>query len=163
MKSFPVKILDDMDPIFAYIREEMTEDHPLEVVVKNLKESLIEKQRGYYWAVVVKKTSDHNSLTMEEQHLEFKEKFLLNIFLGDPDNHPGFSELAENMRVVRDLAPDQYPSIRQFVIDNISHLHATRNNMADLLKECLNYAWDRKIHIPEPEYKNVLDKAKEKK
>jgi len=163
MKTFKVKTLDDTDPIFHWLRDRIEPEGPFEVVVKKPKESLIEKQRRYYWAVVVKKTSDHNSLTMEEQHLEFKEKFLLNIFLGDPDNHPGFSELAENMRVVRDLAPDQYPSIRQFVIDNISHLHATRNNMADLLKECLNYAWDRKIHIPEPEYKNVLDKAKEKK
>jgi hypothetical protein len=161
MITVKVKSLDDLEACLWAIREEFDAHGEREVVIKGLKDSLTEAARHYYW-IIVTEFAKHDGLSKEETHFVFKEKFLLNIYLGDPGNHPKFQELAENMRIIKQLAPEQYPPVRQFVVENVSHMDATRNNMADLITECLNLAWQRKIPIPEPERKEVTQKTKPK-
>jgi hypothetical protein len=144
---------------FNTIRDEFERLGEIGVTVKGRKESLSEGQRGYYWlctGIIAKELG----LTKEEQHLYFKEKFLLNIILGDPSNHPEFQQLVENLKIVRTKAPEQYPAIREWVISKISHLDATQDNMVDLITHVLSFGFDKKIALPEPKRKEITQKEK---
>lgn len=147
MKKISVKSLDDLDIVLRVVRSQFEEHGARTVVIKKLTASVKEEQRGLYWRFLSVIAGDIGN-TKEEQHRIYKELFLLNIYLHDPENHPEFVELVDNMRLIRDQAPEQYKVVREFVIDNVSHMDATVTNMRDYLIEIENHARGLQIMLP---------------
>lgn len=155
MKKLEMKKLDDMDSINRVMLAMFEKNGPQTIVIKNLVASMREAQRGLYWLWVGVIGSDIGN-SKEEQHFIFKEKFLLNIYLNDPDEHPEFVDLVENMLIIRKNSPNQYQTVRHFVINNTSHMDASKKNMMEYLSEISAFARDMQIRLPAPERDGML-------
>jgi len=155
VKKIEVKELDDLDICLKVIRTQFDLKGKQEVTVKNWKESLNDAQRGCYWWWIGYIATDLGN-TKEEMHRIYKEQFLLNIFLGDPDNHPEFTELVNNMLALKEGLPERFEFFRNLVIDGLSHLDATVKNMRDLLTEVSNHAAGLDIRLPAPKRRDLI-------
>jgi hypothetical protein len=155
MKTVEMKSLDDLDVLLRVARTQFEAHGNLSISIKNLDESLREAQRGLYWVFVGVVGADLGN-TKEEQHRIYKEMFLLNIYLHDPENHSEFVDLVENLKIIRENSPEQYPMVRKWVVDKISHMDATKDNMTEYLKEIENHATGLQIRLPAPDRKGII-------
>jgi len=155
LKTLSLKTLDDLDVILRVARSEFETHGDRRVVIKKLSESVSEAQWGHYWWWTVIIGNEHGN-TKKEQHRIFKEQFLLRIYLNDPDGHPEFSELVENMKIIKGKAPDQYPAIRDFVINETHIRDASVDNMREYLNEIAGHARDFQIQLPAPEREGLI-------
>ena len=155
MDKSEVTNLDDLDSCMDMIRAQFDEHGPQEVTSKNFKETLNSAQRGCYWWWLGY-IGKHLGSTKEEIHRVYKEKFLLNIFLGDPDGHPEFAELVQNMNILKKNLPNKYEYFRSMVIDGISHMDASVKNMSDLLTEVSSHARELNIRLPAPKRNDLI-------
>jgi hypothetical protein len=154
-KKIDVSSLDDLDAVLRILRQRFDTSGRQTVIISNYERNISSEQRGLYWmwlGVISSELGD----TKDELHKVFKERFLLNIFLADIDNHQDFAGLTENMRVVKKLAPDQFPAIRSFVMSQLSIMDATTTNMSQYLKEIENEAINMRIRLPLPELQGLL-------
>lgn len=127
----------------------------LDIVIKNHSESLREAQRGLYWVWIGVMAPDMG-YDKEELHDVFKRDIFLNIYIADPDNHPIFIGVVENMEAVKKLSQNQYHDIRLMVLNGVSHLHATKNNMTEVLRRVEQIAQDYDIRLPAPPRQGLL-------
>ena len=149
MKKIKIESLEQLDKAVEIARTYFMKKPPIDVVVKQHSESLTDSQRGLYWQWVRVIAADLGNTDIE-QHEYFKERFFVNIYIADPDNHPAFIGVAENMKIVREQCPEQYPSIRQLVMKAVSHLDATKENMQQALREVENFAHGYQVRLPAP-------------
>ena len=158
MKTITMSCLDDLDIVARIARDHFDKYGKTLVVVKNVEESLSEAQRGLYWVWVGVIAADLGN-TKDEQHQYFKERYLLKIYINDPENHPEFVGVAENMRIIKERCPEQYAANRALVLAGVSTLDATKENMAELLKEVENMARSNQIRLPAPPRKGLLPES----
>ena len=155
MKTLSMKSLDDLDSILLVAREEYEKHGDRQVVIKKLTESISEAQRGLYWWWLKYIGAEHGN-SKDEQHMIFKEQFLLRIYLNDVENHHEFADLVKNMQIIKHKAPEQYPTIRAFVIRETHIADATVENMKDYLKEIEAHARDYQIRLPAPDRDGLI-------
>lgn len=126
------------------------------VRIISLDESFTERQRGLYWRwceAIAGKTGE----TKIDVHERLKERYLINIYLADPDNHQDIVSVVEPMRIIRNQAPAMYGPIRDYVMRSISHLAATKKNMTEYLQCIESDAISQQIALPyPPEKENLL-------
>ena len=149
MKKIQVKTLDDLDIVLNVTRALFDKKGEAEVIVKNIDESITDAQRGLYfvWCGVI--GADLGN-TKDEQHQYFKERYLLNIYINDPVNHPEFIGIVDNMQVIKANCPEQYAATRALIIGGVSITAAKKLNMIDLLDEVDGMARSLNIRLPAP-------------
>ena len=149
MKKIQVKTLDDLDIVLNVSRALFDKKGECEVIVKNIDESITDAQRGLYflWCGVI--GADLGN-TKDEQHQYFKERYLLNIYINDPVNHPEFIGIVDNMQVIKANCPEQYAATRALIIGGVSTTAAKKLNMIDLLDEVEGMARSLNIRLPAP-------------
>jgi hypothetical protein len=145
---------DDLEIAAKIARHRFETQGKLTVIIKKYERNISDEQRSLYWMWLGVMTELGS--TKEELHKGFKERFLLNIYLADLDNHPVFTGLAENMLIVRRKAPEQYPAIRVFVMAQLSIMDATIDNMRQYLTEIENEARSLRIKLPMPEMQGLI-------
>lgn len=150
-----VKKVSDFIETFA---EEVA--YPVDVTVKQHDSSIVSGQRGLYWRWL-KPICDHTGYTKEEIHSLFKEKYFLNVYLADPDNHPTFIGIVDAMRVVYEKARGEYKTLRAAVMHGVSHLDATKENWIEVLSSVSSFAQKENIKLPVAE-KRLIEIPKEK-
>lgn len=155
MKRFVVSHVDDLDNPFRFARDHLGAKGKVDIIVKNHDESLRDAQKGLYWRWVGVISADLG-YTKEELHEQYKERYLLNIYINDPDNHPDLVNVVKNMMVVKTKAPEEYPYVRKLVMNGISHLDATKENMQEYLKEVEANAISLQVRLPAPERKGLM-------
>ena len=155
MKTVVVKTLDDLDVVLRVARSHFDQHGETQVVIKNIDESITDAQRAYHFVLCGIIGADLGN-TKDEQHQYFKERFLLNIYIADIENHPEFAGVVENMQTVKKHCPEQYPAIRKLVIGGVSITDATKANMAELLTEEIAFARDHQIRLPAPPRDGLL-------
>lgn len=155
MKTISVKKLSDRDIVLNVIGEFYDKYSACEVVVKTLQESLTDQQRKLYftWMGIIGADLGNSK---DEQHQQMKEKFLLKIYIADPENHPEFVGVVDNMQIVRLQCPEQFPALRKLVFGGLSIMDATKKNMIDLLREVEALARSLDIRLPAPERKGMI-------
>lgn len=129
-------------------------DYPLDVTVKKHDTSIVAAQRGLYWVwvtTICKTTGD----TKLELHEQFKESIFLNIYIADIENHPTFEGIVDAMKLIRDQAPDQYPTLRAAVMHGVSHLDATKANWHDVFQSVEMIAQRLKVKLPASDRQGV--------
>jgi len=149
MKTVIVRELDDLDIALRVIRAHHDQHGETQVVIKNVDESITDAQRAYHFVLCGIIGADLGN-TKDEQHQYFKERFLLNIYIADIENHPEFIGVVDSMQTVKAHCPEKYPSIRRLVIGGVSIKDATKANMMELLTEEINFANSHQIRIPLP-------------
>lgn len=154
-KKIDVSSLDDLDAVLRILRQRFDTSGRQTVIIGNFERNISVEQRGLYWMWLSIVAAELGN-TKEELHKVFKERFLLNIFLSDIENHKDFEGLTENMRIVKTLAPDQYPAIRLFVMSQLSIMDATVDNMRQYLKEIESEANNMRIRLPIPELQGLI-------
>ena len=155
MKTVVMEKLDDLDIVARVIRTHFDKYGKTCVVVKNVEESLTDAQRGLYWVWTGIIGADLGN-TKDEQHEYFKERYLLNIFINDPENHPEFSGVVDNMKIIKERCPEQYAANRALVMAGVSTMDATKGNMSELLKEVETMARNNSIRLPPPPRDGLL-------
>lgn len=148
-KTVIMKALDDLDIAARVIRAHFDKYGETMIVVKNVEETLTDAQRAYYFVLCGIIGADLGN-SKDEQHQYFKERYLLNIYINDTDNHPEFIGVVENMRIIKQNCPEVYAANRALVIGGVSTKNATKGNMAELLTEVLTMARNHQIRIPPP-------------
>ena len=149
MKKIQVKTLDDLDIVLNVSRDLFDKKGECEVIVKNIDESITDAQRGLYWVWCGVIGADLGN-TKDEQHQYFKERYLLNIYINDPVNHPEFIGVVDNMQVIKANCPEQYAATRALIISGVSTTAAKKLNMIDLLDEVDGMARSLNIRLPAP-------------
>ena len=127
----------------------LDKDGKLSVTVKKYDETLSDKQRRIYfkWAGII---GGELGYTKDEQHLILKERFLLNIFMQDTDNHK-HDTLREgycNLLIVKDARPDLYEGLYRSILASVSIKNASIANMREYLTEIDNLARGLGIVLP---------------
>ena len=97
MKTVIVRELDDLDIALRVIRAHHDQHGETQVVIKNVDESITDAQRAYHFVLCGIIGADLGN-TKDEQHQYFKERFLLNIYIADIENHPEFAGVEERLR-----------------------------------------------------------------
>jgi hypothetical protein len=149
MRTVEIKNLDDLDILLRVARNHFEKNGQALAVIKNIEESLTDAQRGYYW-VLCGIIGNDLGYTKDEMHQTFKERFLLNTFINDTDNHPSFVGVVDNMKIIKERCPEQYAATRELILNGVSTMDATKANMMELLKEVLGVARNHQIKIPLP-------------
>ena len=149
MKTVIMKTLDDLDVVARVARAHFDKHGETMVVVKNLDESITDAQRAFHFVLCGIIGADLGN-TKDGQHQYFKERFLLNIYINDTENHPEFIGVVDNMMTVKKHCPEQYSAIRKLVVGGVSIKDATKANMMELLTEEIGFASDHQIRIPLP-------------
>jgi len=149
MKTVTMHTLDDLDVVARVARAHFDKHGETQVIIKNVDESITDAQRAYHWVLCGIFGADLG-YSKDEMHQQLKEKYLLNIYINDPLNHPGFVGVVDNMLTVKKQCPEQYPAIRALVIGGVSIKDATKANMMELLTEEIAFANDHQIRIPLP-------------
>ena len=157
MKTVVVHTLDDLDVVLRVVRAHFDQNGETQVVVKNVDESITDAQRAYHFVLCGIIGADLGN-TKDEQHQYFKERFLLNIYINEIENHPEFDGVVDNMRTVKLHCPEQYPAIRKLVIGGVSIKHATKQNMMELLDEEITFARNHQIRLPLPPRDGLIQK-----
>ena len=154
MKKIQVKSLEDLDIVLNVSRALFDKKGECEVIVKNIDESITDAQRGLYfvWCGVI--GADLGN-TKDEQHQYFKERYLLNIYINDPVNHPEFIGVVDNMQVIKANCPEQYAATRALIIGGVSITAAKKLNMIDLLDEVEGMARSLNIRLPAPQREGI--------
>ena len=149
MKKIQVKSLNDLDIVLNVTRALFDKKGEAEVIIKNIDESITDAQRGLYfvWCGVI--GTDLGN-TKDEQHQYFKERYLLNIYINDPVNHPEFIGVVDNMQIIKANCPEQYAATRALIIGGVSITSAKKLNMIDLLDEVDGMARSLNIRLPAP-------------
>ena len=149
MKTVVMRTLDDLDVVGRVTRAHWEKYGETCVIIKNVDESITDAQRAYHFVLCGIIGTDLGN-SKDEQHQYFKERFLLNIYINDPENHPEFIGVVDNMLTVKQHCPERYPAIRKLVVGGVSIKHATKQNMMELLTEEINFANSHQIRLPAP-------------
>lgn len=161
MKRIPVTCLDDLDTCLLEIRKELDEKGSCEVVIKALKESLNEKQRGLYhiWKRAV---CEYTGDTEIDFHEQYKISTFFPVYMRDPENHTDLVNAVDAMKSIRQsIDPKHYETIKRVVLKECSHLNATVQNMRDVLKQLESDAISLDVRLPAPPCRECLE-GKEK-
>lgn len=148
MKRIVINTLDDLDIAFQVTRKLFDVKGICDVVVKDHSASITEAQRGLYWTwiSVIAKDQGYSKI---ELHERYKERVFLNIYIEDQDNHPLFNdETVQSMKIIKEKAPEQYPTLRALVLNGVSHLDATKENMMEVLKAVESDAIRMQVRLP---------------
>ena len=102
-RTITVQTQQDISIVSNVCAAMLDKDGKLSVTVKKYDETLSDKQRRIYftWVGII---GGELGYTKDEQHLILKERFLLNIFLGDFDNHNHYTLMDgwKNLLIVKD-------------------------------------------------------------
>jgi hypothetical protein len=138
-----------LNVMFA-MKERLQESGPFSISLHNIADLDIADQRGYYWSRV-RIFSQWNGDSKDKWHFFFKENYLLPIFARDIENHPDIATLIKAMQYLKNQEYPDYQEMRRMAIDkNVSHLHATKANMADLLNAQEEFAREHNLYLPPP-------------
>ena len=154
MDLISVKSPADKQAVSLTIDAYLTMNGECDVTVKKLDESLTDAQRKLYW-VWCKIIGDSQGNTKTEQHWIFKKRFLLKIYVSDPDNHPEFVGVIGNMQTIKVQCPEQFPAMRKLVYSGLSITKAKKHNMIDMLNDVEAFSRDNNIRLPAPERKGL--------
>lgn len=150
MKKIKVLKLTDIDIVLNVTRALFDKKGECEVVVKNIKESLSDKQRGLYW-VWIKYVYEYTGDTPLEFHERYKETVFFNTYLADSENHVDLVEAVAAMKESRKaMDPKNYATIRRCIMKECSHLNATVDNMRVVLKQLESDAISLGVKLPAP-------------
>ena len=149
MKKVQIRNQEDKAIVSTLIDAHLTFKGECEVIIKNIDESITDAQRSLYfvWCGVI--GADLGN-TKDEQHQYCKERYLLNIYIDDPENHPEFKGVAENMNIIKQQCPDEFWPLRRLVLDGLTIRTATKENMIELLNEVEGMARGLDIRLPAP-------------
>jgi hypothetical protein len=149
MKTIDMRTLTDLDIVLRVGRDHLEKHGECRVVIKHIEETLTDAQRAYHWVLSGIIGADTGA-TKNDQHKYFKEHFLLNIYINDPENHPESIGVVDHMQVVKKNCPEQYQYVRGLVLKGVSLKDATKTNLMELLTEEINFANQHQVRIPLP-------------
>jgi len=151
-RTITVQTQQDISIVSNVCAAMLDKDGKLSVTVKKYDETLSDKQRRIYfkWAGII---GGELGYTKDEQHLILKERFLLNIFLGDFDNHNHYTLMDgwKNLLIVKDARPDLYDGLYQSILASVSIMDASITNMREYLNEIDNLPQGLGIVLPKAE------------
>jgi len=154
MKKITMTKHEDLDAILYVARSMFDSTGPLDVTIKKHAKDLSAEQRGLYWMWVGIIGAEIGN-TKDEQHLIFKERFLISIYARDPEGHPGFAEMATSIKALKNERPEEYKHIREQVIRLVSITDATIDNMTVYLNEIESEARNLRIQLPMPDFRGM--------
>ncbi|MBV5330390.1 MAG: hypothetical protein JZU65_22620, partial [Chlorobium sp.] len=119
MKKIIVNELNDLDIVLRVTRAMLDSQGKLQVVVKKFERNISQEQQGLYfkWLGII---GGDLGNTKDEMHQIYKERFLLNIFVADPDSHQKFCKMIEDLNALKKEAPDRRNSIREYILSTVS-------------------------------------------
>lgn len=97
-KTVVLRSPEQFKQLLIYL-DDLPSDELHEVVIKPHKSNISVQQRAYYW-VILSAIEKHTGTLKEDLHLEYKKRFLVDIFSRNPDDHPGYGEMMESLREV---------------------------------------------------------------
>lgn len=161
MKIVNVKSLDDLDIVLRVARAMHESIGDLAVVIKKAEQSLSDEQRKLYfsWIGII---GTELGYSKDEYHRLMKYMYLARIYILDPDNHPGFAEMARSIMAIKDTHPAEYECIKSQVINLISIRDATVANMREFLTAIKHHAINHNIVLPLPQMRGLVEKIERK-
>lgn len=155
MKSITIDKLADLDILLRVARTLFESQGKLTVIVKKYERDISAEQRGLYfqWVGII---GSELGYTKDECHNLYKERFLANIFLADPENHQQFCDAVAAMRDVKNSYELAYVTIRKYILAELSITKATTKNMSAYMEEIENDARGLNIRLPLPEDKGII-------
>ena len=149
-KTVKINSHNDLDILLRVARKFFDEKGPSKATISILQESLSDRQRGLYW-MWQRINADDRGYTLPELHYVYKENVFLPVYLADPENHTKLVETVNSMKRIKNGVPEkEYSTLREFVIENVSHKDSTVRNMMDVLKHIEVEAGDRGVILPQP-------------
>jgi hypothetical protein len=141
---------------------EVPDDEVHEVVIRPHASTVRVRQRAYYF-VALTAIEGHTGTTVEELHLEYKKRWLVDIYSRNIDDHPGFGEMMESLRELWRLGmAKKAKPFYDYVVESTSIMDAKRLEMVEFLdKIILAAATELNFAVP-PAEPDLLKRPKNK-
>ena len=152
-KTVVLRSPEQFKQLLSYL-DDIPKDELHEVTIKPHKSNISVQQRSYYW-VILSAIEKHTGTTKEELHLEYKKRWLVDIFSQSPDDHPGYGEMMESLREVYKRGMRGHARrFYDYVVKETSIMDALVPEMNEYIDNIIRIAaQELSFAIPAPEYK----------
>ena len=139
----------------VHILKAMPSEPLCECIIRLHKSNISVRQRSYYW-VVLKAIEEHTGTTSEDLHLDYKKRFLVDIFSRNVDDHPGYGEMMESLRAVYARGMQGHAKrFYDYVVQMTSIMDANVDEMVEFIDKII-IAAAQELHFAVPPAENDI-------
>jgi len=148
-----VETLDDLDRVLLIARRQFELSGPQDVIVKDHQNSRSLAQNNLLWkwlGEISKETGQSDT----DLHDIYKEKYLCGIFIRDDEE---YAEMAHAVKLVKDVDPAKYKSLRKWVIAETSTTNCSVKQFTEYLNKIKEHAVvGLRITLTEPSMQGLI-------